>query len=288
MTPPAPLQLPTNDEALGWVEARTTDGLARARDVVEGLKEGAGLEPLDVLRRWDEVTLALSNVGALASLLSNVHPEEAVRTACENAEVEVDKLVTELRQDRALYEVFAEVDASGLDPVASRLLDKTLKDFTRAGVDRDDATRTRLAEISERLTTLDQEFSRNIRDDVRYVEVAPERLAGLPQDWLDEHPVGEDGLVRVSTDYPDTVPARMFVHDAGVRADLAQAFLGQGWPQNDALLKEMFDLRQELAGSRRLRRLGVVRRRGEDDRHRTRHPRVHRQDRGRLGEADAS
>ena len=52
----------------------------------------------------------------------------------------------------------------------------------------------------------------------------------------------------MSTDYPDIVPARMFVHDAEVRAELAQAFLGQGWPQNDALLKEMFDLRHELAG----------------------------------------
>ena len=144
--------------------------------------------------------------------------------------------------------MFAGVDASGLDAVASRLLDKTLRDFTRAGVDRDDATRARLAEINERLTALDQEFSRNIRDDVRYVKVTPDRLAGLPQDWLDEHPVDDEGLVSVSTDYPDIVPARMFVHDAEVRAELAQAFLGQGWPQNDALLKEMFDLRHELAG----------------------------------------
>jgi len=248
MTPPAPLQLPTDDEALGWVEARTADGLARAREVVEGLKAAEGLSAPDVLRRWDEVALALSNVGALASLLSNVHPVEAVRTASEQAEIEVDRLVTELRQDRVLYEVFAAVDASGLDAVSARLLDKTLEDFTRAGVDRDDATRARLAEINERLTALDQEFSRNIRDDVRYVKVTPDRLAGLPQDWLDEHPVDDEGLVSVSTDYPDTVPARMFVHDAEVRADLARAFLGQGWPQNDALLKEMFDLRHELAG----------------------------------------
>jgi thimet oligopeptidase len=247
MTPPVPLQLPTNDEALGWVEARTADGLARARAVVEGLKTVEDPGALDVLRRWDEVTLALSNVGALASLLSNVHPEEPVRTASESAEIEVDKLVTGLRQDRVLYEVFAGVDASGLDPVAARLLDKTLEDFRRAGVDRDDATRARLAEINERLTALDQEFSRNIRNDVRYVKVTPERLAGLPQDWLDEHPVDDEGLVSVSTDYPDTVPARMFVHDPEVRADLARAFLDQGWPQNDALLKEMFALRQELA-----------------------------------------
>jgi thimet oligopeptidase len=248
MTPPGPLELPTNADALAWVEARTEHGLARAREVVEELRGTEGLSAQEVLRRWDEVALALSNVGALSSLLANVHPEEAVRTASENAEIEVDRLVTELRQDRALYDVFAGLDASGLDPVAARLLDKSLEDFRRAGVDRDDPTRARLAEINERLTALDQEFSRNIRDDVRYVKVTPDRLAGLPQDWLDEHPVDDEGLVSVSTDYPDSVPARMFVHDAEVRADLAQAFLGQGWPQNEPLLKEMFDLRDELAG----------------------------------------
>ena len=105
MTPPVPLQLPTDDEALAWVEARTEDGLARARDVVAGLKAAGGLEALDVLRRWDEVTLALSNVGALASLLSNVHPLEPVRTASEEAEVAVDKLATELRQDLSLIHI---------------------------------------------------------------------------------------------------------------------------------------------------------------------------------------
>jgi thimet oligopeptidase len=248
MTPPAPLQLPAADEALAWTEARTAEGLALARELVEALKAADGLTAVEALRRMDEVTLALSNVGALASLISNVHPDEAVRTVNETAEIEVDKLVTELRQDRALYDVFAGVDASALDAAAARLLDKVLEDFRRAGVDKDDATRARLAEINERLVALDQEFSRNIRDDVRYVKVAPERLVGMPKDWLDEHPVDDEGLVSISTDYPDTVPARMFIRDAEVRAELAQAFLGQGWPQNDALLKEMFDLRHELAG----------------------------------------
>lgn len=242
-----PLALPTADDAQDWVEARTREGLAAARELVDGLRTSPPDEAIDVLRQWDEASRHLSNVAAAASLLANVHPLEPVRTMCEQAEVEVDRYVTELRQDRGLYDVFADLDPSGLEPTAARLLTKTLDDFRRAGVDLDDETRARLARINERLTEVGQEFSRNIRDDVRTVRVPAERLAGLPQDWLDAHPAGDDGLVTVTTDYPDSVPARMFVHDADVRREITTAFLERGWPENDALLKEMFALRHELA-----------------------------------------
>ena len=247
MTPPAPLQLPTADEALGWVRDRTSSGLSAATALVEELRGAPPASAEDALRRWDEVSLALSNVGAVAGLFANVHPSVEVRTAAEQAEVEVDKLVTELRQDRALHDVFAGLDASGLGPTAARLLDKTLEEFRRAGVDQDDATRARLAEISERITAIDQEFGRNIRDDVRTVRATPEQLAGMPEDWLADHPADAEGLVTVTTDYPDAVPARMFVHDADVRRQVTVAFLERGWPQNEPLLKELFDLRHEYA-----------------------------------------
>ena len=247
MTAPAPLSLPSADDAQEWVAGRTRDGLATARELVEGLRTDPPAETIDLLRQWDEVSRHLSNVAVVGSLLANVHPREEVRTTCEQAEVEVDRYVTGLRQDRRLYEVFAAASPAGLDPVAARLLTKTLDDFRRAGVDLDDESRARLARINERLTEVGQEFGRNIRDDVRTVRVPPERLAGMPQDWLDAHPAGDDGLVTVTTDYPDSVPARMFAHDAAVRREVAVAFLQRGWPQNEPLLHELFALREELA-----------------------------------------
>jgi thimet oligopeptidase len=243
----APLDLPTADQTLAWIQERAASGLARARELADGLRSDPPTDPLEALRTWDELSLVLGNVAAAASLLANVHPLEEVRTASESAEVEVDRLVTELNQDRALYDVFAGL-AEPADPLAGRLLAKTLRDFRRAGVDRPDDVRTRIKAINERLTELGQEFSRVIRDDVREVRVKPERLAGMPQDWLDAHPVGDDGLVGVSTDYPDSVPARMFVRDADVRREVTVAFLDRGWPHNDAVLGEMLALRHELAG----------------------------------------
>ncbi|MFC4785982.1 M3 family metallopeptidase [Nocardioides sp. MAHUQ-72] len=246
-TAPGPLELPDADHARAWVEARTTDGLAAVRELATALRTAPPADALDALRAWDEITLRLSDVAALGSLWANVHPLEEVRTTCEEAEVSADRLGTELRQDRGLYDVLAALDPTGLDSRAARLLEKTLTDFRRSGVDRDDATRARLAEIDERVTALVQELGRTIRDDVRTVRVEPERLAGMPEDWLASHPAGDDGLVAVSSDYPDSVPARMFVRDAGVRRDVTVAFLSRGWPQNEPLLVELFDLRHELA-----------------------------------------
>lgn len=246
-TTPAPLTLPSNDRAEAWIKERAGASLAGARALAEGLKSAPPATALETLKVWDEVALALHGTAGIAGLLSNVHPVEAVRTGCEDAEVQVDKMQTELSQDADLYAVFAGLSAEGLDPLAARFLGKVLQDFRRAGVDRGEQTRARLKEINERLTELNLDFSRITRDDVRSIRVSPERLAGLPADWLEAHPAGDDGLVTVTTDYPDALPTRMFAHDAGVRGEMTAASMDRGFPQADPVLKEIFELRHELA-----------------------------------------
>ena len=247
MSQPQPLTLPTDDQAEAWVRERATSGLERARELVAQLKAERPGQALAALELYDAAMLHLGNVAAMGSLLSNVHPDAAVREAAERAEVEVMREITALGLDRELHEIFAGLDGDGLDAEASRLLERIRRDFTRAGVDRDDATRERITAIQERLTELDQEFSRQLREDVRTIRVRPEQLAGLPEDWRAEHPADDDGLVTITTDYPDAVPVRMYAEDAAVRREMAEAFLNRGYPQNEPVLAEMFALRHELA-----------------------------------------
>ncbi|HPZ69118.1 MAG TPA: M3 family metallopeptidase [Dermatophilaceae bacterium] len=244
---PAPVALPTADVAQDWLAARATTGLDRARRLVAELKEAPPGDALATLKAWNDVDIALGSVSSPASLFAEVHPDEAVRERADLAGQEVQKLSTELGLDRELFEVFAALDPAGLDADAARFLDKTLRDFRRSGVDRDEPTRERIRAINERLTLLAQEFSKNIRNGVKSIQVAPERLAGMPQDWLDAHPADAAGLVTVTTDYPDAVPLRTFCADAEARRELTMAFLTVGWPANDALLHELFELRHELA-----------------------------------------
>lgn len=248
----SPLSLPASDDPStwrDWVRSRSAEELDRARELVATVPTLPPDDPRAVLRAWDRATGHLGNAAALGSLFGNVHPDEGVRDLADEAEQQAQRLSTAWSLDRGLYDAFAALDGSAIadDPAATRLLEKQRLDFRRSGVDRDEQTRARITAIRDRLTELDQEFSKITRDDVRTIRVPAERLAGLPDDWLTAHPVGDDGLVTVTTDYPDAIPVRMFAHDQGVRREMVSAFLDRGWPTTEPLLEEMFALRQELA-----------------------------------------
>jgi thimet oligopeptidase len=245
---PEPLKLPTNAaDWAGFVTERADTQLRRARDAVAALKDGTPRTAEQVLELWNDGDIGLHNAMSLVSLLTQVHPDEAVRSLTEEREQQATRFATERGQDRDLYRTLAAVDVAELDGQARRLLDKTLRDFRRSGVDQDEAVRDRLREIAERLTVVGQDFSRNIRDAVGSIRITPDRLAGLPQDFLDAHPADDDGLVTITTDYPDWIPFRTFAQDAVARRELTTVFLSRAWPQNDELLHELLELRAEQA-----------------------------------------
>jgi len=253
MTTLTPLTLPDADEGWEpWLRRRCTEQLDHGRALVVALKEEPDADGPEVMTRWNEVNLALSNALAVSSLLAQVHPAEPVRTAAEQAEQEARELLTEIGLDRGLFEVLDGVDRATFDtgrlgPGAARVLERSLRDFRRAGVDLDDDARGRIRTLARRESELGQTFSKNIRDDVRSVVLRPEQLAGLPADYVERHPVAADGMVTVTTDYPDYVPFMTFAHDREARAALLTAFLNRAWPDNDAVLGELLRLRREHA-----------------------------------------
>ena len=201
-----PLTLPTADAGTAawsaWLSTRTDDQLAAAREQIASLKADRPDRAAELLDRWNGINTALSNAFAASSLVQQVHPDAAVREQAEQAQVEAHRLLTDLSLDRAVYDLMVVDDAeqrtSGLDDDAERVRNVALRDFRRSGVDRDEVTRDRVRQINERETELGQAFERNIRDDGTTVKVRPEQLAGLPADWVEANPVGDDGLGELS------------------------------------------------------------------------------------------
>ena len=247
MTKPEPQPLPTAAETLTWIGTRCDGELERARDLVARLKSQPATDALGVLHAWNDIELALSNAAAAASVYAETNPDGAVRDAADEAMQRVDSFSTDLGLDRDIFDIVSAVDGSGLDADASRLLERILRDFRRSGVDRDEQTRERLRALAQEELKASQEFGKNIREGVRSIRVRPEDLAGMPSDWLGEHEPDDEGLVTVTTDYPDSIPLITYCSVAPTRRAMTHERLNIAWPENDAVLQRLLALRAEHA-----------------------------------------
>jgi thimet oligopeptidase len=233
--------------AAAEVRAACHAELDRAKTAIATLTDGQKRDALATLGLWNDFAVAMDNAGAVGGLMTAVHPDQAARDAGDQCLIAVDAVGTQVFLDRKVYDALAAIDSKGLDAGAERVWNLTLRDFRRAGVDKDEATRARLTALNERMTEVGLAFDKNIRDDVRRIEVAPERLAGMPADWLATHPVNDQGKIVVTTDYPDYMPLRTYAQDAPTRRALVMEYLNRGWPKNDEVLKELLALRAEKA-----------------------------------------
>lgn len=236
----------------------------------------------EVLEIYDEATAALDDAGARASVARHAHPDAAMREAAEAAEQALETLSNDIRMDRGVYDVLAALDLSGEDAATRKWMEKVRREFRRAGVDRDDATRARVKALQEELVRIGQEFSRNIRQDTRTEALSPSALEGLPDDYVRAHPPGPDGKVRITTDYPDIVPFMTYSRDAQAREQMWRVFRQRGHPANADVLQRMVSRRNELATLLALPELGGLRDRGQDDSGRGGRLGLHREDRRRV------
>ena len=242
-----PLALPSQDAAwLEWVDERATTGLSNAGSDVAALKSAPAGDGA-ILQVWNDLQIALSGVFALSALMSVVHPEAAVMEAAEAYEIEARRFSTDLHLDAEVFAQLSSLRATGLGDAASRVLEDALRNFRRAGVDRDDSAREQLRDLDRRASELSQTFSRGIRDGRRTTSVPAAALDGLPEDYVTGHPADGDGCVEVSTDDPDTLPFLTHSRDPEMRRAVAHAFLNIGWPDNEPVLAELLEVREKKA-----------------------------------------
>ncbi|MCC2033660.1 M3 family metallopeptidase [Microbacterium allomyrinae] len=243
-----PLAFPA--DASGWTAFATdrpAEALARVHDIDARLKSEPALSIQDRLELWNDADIALRGALSEAYVVSEAHSDAAVREIAEGQVQRIESLSAARLLDRELWDAFAESSTEGLDADQARLLAHLLRDFRRGGVQLADADRERVRELADRDTELSLTFSRNVRDGRREVTVPAAGLAGLPQDFIDAHPVDEHGDVTLSTDYPDLMPVREYAKDRATRVAIIAAYNDMAWPDNEPVLAELLAVRAERA-----------------------------------------
>jgi thimet oligopeptidase len=189
-----------------------------------------------------------NNMSSRAVTLSAVHPDETIRDAGDACGQALTTTYSRLTLSRPIYDKVSQVDLSNADAETQRFVEKLLLTFRLSGVDKDAGTRDRVKQLNEEIVAIGQEFDRNIIDDVRYLELeSVEQLAGLPEDYIAAHPPGEDGLIKVSTQYPDLFPFLTYADSDELRREMSLLYNNRAYPQNKAVLHELLARRYELA-----------------------------------------
>jgi thimet oligopeptidase len=201
-----------------------------------------------VLEPYNELARQVLDGSYEASLLRNVHPDADTRDAAAECEQKFSSMNTNINLSRELFDGFLAVDISGEDNETKHFVEKQLRVFRMNGVDRDEETRAAIKTLNEEIVKSGQEFAKNIAEDVRSIEVdSVEALAGMPADWIAARPPGDDGMIRITTNYPDYLPLRKYVESDEIRKAITFEFLNRAHPQNEAVLNTLLEQRFELA-----------------------------------------
>jgi thimet oligopeptidase len=191
------------------IENAKLDAAQRAIDKILSVK---GAKTIDnTLAGYDEAVRQIDAAAYFSGLMEAVHPEEAFRDRATAMTRKVSAAQTALSLNRGRLSGAGGGSRRKADPATRYYLQRQLLEFRLSGVDKDEAVRTRLKKLNDELTEEVSAFERNINDGQKIVEVRDAtELSGLPQDYLDAHKPDKNGVIHITTDYPDYGPVMDF------------------------------------------------------------------------------
>ena len=230
-------------------DRRIETRLARARQIRDRLLAVRGSRTVaNTLALYDRIQRELEGAANQAQLIGAVHPDSGMRVTAEAGGQRADALATEISLDRRVYDALSATDLTGADEATRFYVERILRTFRLAGVDKDEATRKRVSALREELVRIGQEFNRNIREGTKEVAVdSAGELAGLPEDYVAAHRPGPDGRIVLTTGYPDALPVLTYARSDDLRRRMRIAFDTRAYPANMEVLDRMVARRDELA-----------------------------------------
>lgn len=131
----------------------------------------------------------------------------------------------------------------------ARMLEHTMRDYRRAGMELPSDQRDKLIELQKQLTKLSIEFETNIREDETRVPLTRDELSGVPYDYFDQfeqsNRVGDIYLVGMS--YPEFLPIMDYCDNEITRKKVWIAYKRRGGQKNIRVLENILKLRAQAA-----------------------------------------
>ncbi|WP_144094913.1 M3 family metallopeptidase [Croceicoccus sediminis] len=230
------------------IDARCDMVMTELERQLGALENGKGTANVaNTLKPYDEMIALLYAAGGEFVVYREVMLDAERREAAGNCESKIDNFDSTIKLSRPLYDRLKLVDVSDEDAQTRYYMADILAEFDRNGVSLDDEGRAKVAQIQEEIAKAGTDFDRNIAESTGSIKALPAELAGLPQDFIDAHPVGPDGLVTLTTAGPDVTPVLAYAENENLRERLMRVYYSRAYPENQEALSRLINTRDELA-----------------------------------------
>jgi len=196
----------------------------------------------------------LSKQAILLNSLRNLERVSPIKEVREMAQSQMTRLknfqIEHITGNEKLYRALKTyADKSheeSLSKVNQYFLDKTIRDYERAGLGLGQREFEEVIQLKKELGKIEQEFETNIATEKRIVAVLEKDLAGLDQEFIKDLKKDE-GLFILGLDYPSYFNVMNNCQVEETRRKLYLAFNNRGCPINIDMIQELIGKRDRLA-----------------------------------------
>jgi thimet oligopeptidase len=197
------------------------------------------------LGAYDDFYAFLEDTQYPIEFVLNVHPDKPVREAAQACSLRWADFSSSYGQNARIYRALKA--APTVDAIDRELVRVGAGGFEDSGVALAPAQRARAKQILDKLSELDQNFEKNIRDAGVKVAFTEAELKGVPEGVWTGKPRDEQGRIVLGVDYPSYGPVLQSADSAEARERMWRAKVNEGGAPNLKLLAEIEQARNEYA-----------------------------------------
>jgi thimet oligopeptidase len=203
----------------------------------------------NTMKKYDALMSQLTITNALLFLLSSTVVDDELRSKSREAVEELEKFGNQLALDENLYQAIKKyaqtAEAQQLTGYQEKFVKETIRSFEKNGFALPKEKRDELKNLQDQLSEQVNLFYKNIAEYQDFIVVSEEEMAGLPEDFKNQHKQ-DDGTYRIGLEYPSYTPFMQYAHSEEARKKLYIKYLNRASDKNLSVLKNVLRLRKHI------------------------------------------
>lgn len=248
---PSKLELPSFQFTPATIRTEVNERISRSKSLLDQIASLPQKErsfqsvssALDLLNHDEGLTMSRIH------LLQNVSPDELIRKAAEEAEIDFQNYAIEKAYHPGIYQCLKslEADSKNWAPSEKKLFEEQLRSCRRLGLHLGESEQKELKALQKELAQIETEFSTAINSHHDEIWVKPSDLTGLDASFIEHLQKNSDGLVRISLQYPEYLPVMEYCDNESIRKSLTLKKYNTAAKENSPRLQKMVELRYQIA-----------------------------------------